>query len=288
MPPKVQIKAVPRVYVEGENFELYVNHFNRIATANEWTEQAKLAYLETKLTGRAQREFDVFIEEDPQISFDDITDKLIEELVPSSQKALESFTAMRLEEKSPKEFYGALVRQSKLAHGDMDANGRHIVVRTQMLQVLPHKLRRDAAKQGYLSDMDKDAFLNVLTRVYDAEMREEVEGAAYEPIVAHVQQRVSTVQERLDKLEKRDSQREKDMSQLMGMVNDLCKRSVGGQARNNSWRENGANGVGVQPRKTVTCYRCLEEGHYARECKNKVKCTKCLEEGHVRASCPKN
>ena len=99
-------KAIPRVYSEGENFELYINHFNRISVANGWNDATKLAYLETKLTGRAQREFEVFIEEDPRIDFDDIADKLIEELVPSPQKALELFTQMRLEDKSPKEFYG--------------------------------------------------------------------------------------------------------------------------------------------------------------------------------------
>jgi hypothetical protein len=276
MPPKVAIKAVPRAYVVGENFELYINHFNRIALANEWPPQAKLAYLETKLSGRAQREFEVFIEEESEISFDDMVKKLIEELVPSSQKALESFTAMRLDDKSPKEFYGALVRQSKLAHGEMDANGRHIVVRTQMLQVLPQRLRQDAAKQGYLADMNKDGFLTILTRVYDAEMRDEVENASYEPTVAYMQKSSATVQDRLESLEKKESQREKDMSELMGMVRNLGKGVPGDQGKS-SWRGSGSNQMRGQPGKAVTCFKCLGEGHFARECTNKVKCTKCLE-----------
>ena len=286
MPPKIAIKAMPRAYVQGENFELYINHFNRIATANEWPEQAKLAYLETKLTGRAQREFEVFIEEDPEISFDDIVDKLIEELVPSSQKALESFTEMRLDDKSPKEFYGALVRQSKLAHGEIDNNGRHIVVRTQMLQVLPQKLRRDAAKQGYLADMNKEGFLNILTRVYDAEMRDEVENT-YEPTVAYVHKTGGTVQDRLDCLEKKENQREKEMSELMGMVRSLCNSGPRDPGRS-GWRGNGNNQRRDQPGKAVACFKCLEEGHFARDCSNKVKGTKCYGDGHVRAACPKN
>lgn len=282
MPPKIVTKAVPRAYCDGENFELYLNHFNRIARANEWPEQAKLAYLETKLTGKATREFEVFIEEDPNISFDEITEKLIEELVPSPQKALEAFTEMRLEDKSPKEFYGALVRQSRLAHGEMDDNGRHIIVRTQMLQVLPKKLRKDAAMQGYLADMNKENFLKLLTQVYDAEMRDEIGTTSYEPVIAQV--RVPTVPERLEKLEQKAEQRDKDMSELMGMVKEMYK---GAQRDNVSSNTRSGPGLRQVP-KSVVCFKCLEEGHYARECPNKVRCTKCRGEGHIRSECPKN
>ena len=65
-------KAVPRTYRDGESFELYINHFNRIATANEWEEDAtKIAHLETKLTGKALRQFEVFIEQEPKITYED-------------------------------------------------------------------------------------------------------------------------------------------------------------------------------------------------------------------------
>ena len=281
MPPK----AVPRAYCDGENFELYLNHFNRIAHANEWGEEAKLAYLETKLSGKAQREFEVFIEEDPKISFDDITEKLVEELEQSPQRALEAFTGMRLDDRSPKEFYGALVRQSKLAHGVMDDHARHIIVRTQMLQVLPHRLRKDAAMQGYLADMPKDVFLKLLTQVYDAEMRDEVDKTSYEPVVSHVQG--ATVHERLEKLEKANEHREKEMSEMMGMIREMYKgtqEDQGSKSRNGMRRSPGS----VQKPRYGVCFKCLEEGHFARECPNKVKCARCHEEGHVKASCPKN
>ena len=289
IPPKVMIKAVPRAYVDGENFELYINHFRRIARANEWSDEGKLAYLETKLSGKAQSQFDVFIEEEPGIVFEEMVEKLIEEMVPSSQKALEAFTAMRLEDRSPKEFYGALVRQSKLAHGEMNANGRHIVVRTQMLQILPKKLRQDAAKQGYLADMDKEDFLKVLTRVYDAELREEMDEVVkpYEPTIAFAQKSSTSVPERLEKLEKKYSQHEKDMSDLMGMVKSLCTNMQGGPVRSFG-REGGGKQMRDQAGKSGNCFKCLEPGHFARECTNKVKCNKCLSEGHVRAACPKN
>ena len=39
---------------------------------------------------------------------------------------------------------------------------------------------------------------------------------------------------------------------------------------------------------TVTCFRCLKEGHMVRDCPNAVVCSKCLVEGHMRAKCPKN
>ena len=294
MPPKMITKAVPRTYGEGENFELYMNHFKRIAAANGWDEQAKMAYLETKLTGRAQREFEVFIEEDPDISFADIVDKLTEELVPSPQKALELFTQMRLGDKSPKEYYGALVRQSKLAHGDMDNHARHIIVRTQMLQMMPKKLRKEAALQGYLADMAKEDFLELLTRVYDAEMRDEVTHgsaeASYEPTISRVQASPVTVEHRLEALEAKETKMQEQMTELMGMMKNVCQgfqqQPVRSQAGRSGGRSAGFQRSGNQ--SSNECYRCLKEGHYARDCPNAVTCSKCREEGHVRSACPKN
>lgn len=295
MPPKVVTKAVPRTYGEGENFELYMNHFRRISAANGWDEQAKMAYLETKLTGRAQREFEVFIEEEPDISFEDIVEKLTEELVPSPQKALELFTQMLLGDKSPKEYYGALIRQSKLAHGEMEDHARHIIVRTQMLQMMPKKLRKDAALQGYLADMNKEPFLELLTRVYDAEMRDEVAhtagGASYEPTISKVQVSPVTVEQRLETLEAKDAKMQDQMTELMGMMKNVCRglqqqpvRNQGGSRSAGSQRNDRSNGS----QRSNECFRCLREGHYARDCPNAVTCSKCREEGHMRSACPKN
>ena len=280
--PQKPAKAVPKQYREDENFELYLNHFKRIALANQWDDQCKLAYLETKLTGRAQREFEVFIEEDPTISFEDITKKLVQELVPSPQKALELFTHMRLGDKSPKEFYGALVRQSKLAHGTMEENARHIIVRTQMLQVLPKKLRKDASMQGNLPGMEKEEFLELLTRVYDAEMRDEVFEEKYEPTISQVKS--LTFEDRLKKLEEKETKRDEDMSNLMAMVREI--HSSAQQRPRQPERRQERSGRNNIP--SVQCFKCLKYGHYVRDCPNQIVCTKCRGSGHRSYECPKN
>ena len=274
-------KAIPRVYKEGEIFEHYINHFNRIATANEWTEDAtKIAHLETKLTGKAIRLFEVIIEEDQDISYNDLVERLVDEMVPSTQKSLDMFSQMRLEDKSPKEFYGALVTQSKLAHGEMGAVARHTIVKTQMLQALPVKLKRDAAKQGYLADMGKEEFLELITRVYDAEMRDEL--GEYEPVIASVQS--PSVEERLKKLEESDKARSNGMAEMMRMVKEMH-----GQLQSSKTPTSPQRGARFSASTSgVGCYRCLQEGHIARECPNAVVCSNCKEAGHVRAKCPKN
>ena len=273
------VKAKPREYKEGEDFNAYLNHFNRIATAMEWTDPVKLVQLETVLRGKAQREFEVFIEENSQITWDDMVKKLKEELVPSKQKSLDYFQNMRLGDKSPKEFYAALVRQSKLAHGEMAEEARHAIVKAQLLQGIPKQLRIDAGKQKELSSLDKDALLELLTRVFDADLRDSCDDW-YEPIVGKVQaSNYRSVGDRLTDLEEKFSSHNKDMAELKGLVTDLCSglKQVNFQPRND--RRGQSQGQ-------TRCYRCQEMGHFARSCTNREKCNFCQRQGHRYASCP--
>lgn len=280
--PAVKCKARPRDYKEGEDFTLYLNHFNRVATANQWSDEIKLVQLETTLRGKAQREFEVFIEESPEITWKDITDKLKIELEPSTQKSLDVFGQMRLEGRSPKEFYASLVRQSKVAHGEMNEDARHIVVRAQMLMVLPKKLRMDASKQKDLAGLGKNDFLDLLTRIYDAEIKEEVEDQHYEPMVCQITSgKAGSIEDRIRKLEDESSDRGKDMTELKALVKDLCV----GLKQGKEYQRRGQSSGGIVG---VTCYRCLEKGHFARECKNEKVCWKCAAKGHTYSECPQN
>lgn len=273
--------AVPRVYKSGENFDLYIKHFNRVATANEWEDDAlKIAHLESKLTGKALRQFEVFIEEEPDITFADLTAKLIKELLPPTQKSIDVFSQMRLDDRSPKEFYAALIKQSKLAHGDIAAEVRNTIVKSQFLQALPATLKKEAAKQNSLADMEKDDLLELLTRIFEAEMKQDDE--EYEPTIASVQ----TFEQRLAKLEQRDAERTADMTDMMKMIKEMHGR-LGNENPSNSRNRSSTPSM----RRTygnVTCFRCLKEGHMVRECPNAVVCSGCKKEGHIRARCPKN
>ena len=283
------VKAKPRDYKDGDDFSAYLNHFNRIATAMEWTDAVKLVQLETVLRGKAQREFEVFIEENAEIEWAEMIKKLKEELGPSKQKSIDDFQQMRLGDRSPKEFYAALVRQSKVAHGDMVEAARHAIVRAQLLQGVPKQLRVDAGKQKELSGLDKDSLLELLTRVYDADLRDANEEQTYEPMIGNVNAgRMKSVTERLSELETKQSAGLKEMSELRGMVSELCAGLKQTHSRNSQYStsSNGRSRSQAQPLEEVRCYRCQQMGHYASSCKNEETCGYCKKQGHRYTSCP--
>jgi hypothetical protein len=284
MPPTV--KAKPREYKDGDDFSAYLNHFNRIATAMEWTDAVKLVQLETVLRGKAQREFEVFIEENDAITWTQMVGKLKEELVPSMQKSLDDFQQMRLGDRSLKEFYAALIRQSKIAHGEMGENARHAIVRAQLLQSIPKQLRVDASKQQELSGLGKDALLTLLTRVYDADPRDVQGEQTYEPMVGQVGvERQKSIGERLSELETKQCASGKEMSELKGMFTELCAELKKNRPKNYQDTKVGRNKSQVNLEQ-VKCYRCQEMGHFASSCTNQETCGYCKKQGHRYSTCP--
>ena len=293
----VRVKARPREYRDGEEFTPYINHFERVATANGWNNATKLVQLETVLKGKAQRDFEAFIEENPGIEWTEMLEKLKAELVPSIQKSLDAFSQLRMDGQSPKEFYASLVRLSKLAHGTMNAEARHIIVRAQMLQALPKKLRHDAGKQEYLSDLNKEELLTLLTRIYDAEMKEETDDKSYEPVICKVQsQGYRSTESRVQDLEKENQQLKQDVGEIKDMMKQLLnKEKAGGNRSDNDYFPNrgprqpnnwGQRRQQYSSSRDITCFKCQNKGHLARECNNPRKCSYCNIEGHSYSYCP--
>ena len=305
-PPAAQAvrhKARPREYRDGEHFGTYINHFNRVAAANGWSGPTKLVQLETVLKGKAQREFEMFIEETPEITWDQMITKLKAELIPSIQKSLDEFAQLRMDDKSPKELYASLVRLSKLAHGEMDEEARHIIVRAQMLQALPKKLRHDAGKQEYLSGLDKESLLTLLTRIYDAEMKEDCETASYEPLINKVQHTVfKSTDARISELENENAKLKNDIGEVKDMLKELLKQKPNysnyqGRAFNQRQPNSNNSRPSYQGRNfgqrqstsmdasNTQCFRYQKYGHYARDCDGPRVCSYCKKEGHSYADC---
>ena len=206
---------------------------------------------------------------------------------PSVQKSLDEFAQLRMENNSQREFYASLVRISKVAHGDMEAASRHIIVRAQMLQSLPRKLRNDAGKQQYLSGLDKENLLTLLSRVYDAEMKEEVEQKSYEPVCRVQGEMYKSTESRVRDLETENTKLKEDVNEIKGMVKELLKQGTQSNSGDRPRTYNQRRGP-PPPLDTVRCYRCQEMGHYARDCSKPQVCSLCKKGGHSYASCPQN
>ena len=294
MPGEERVKAKPREYKDGDDFSQYLNHFDRVAAANKWSDATKLVQLETLLKGKAQREFEAFIEEDPDIKWENMTMKLKEEMGPTPQKSLDEFSQLRMEDRSPQEFYAALVRLSKSAHGEMDANPRHVIVRAQMLQAIPKKLRQDASKQQYLASLTKKDLLDLLTKVYDAELREESQREDHEPMIREVQGvNRRNMCDRVEELERDNSKLRMDLAEMKSTVTEIHQllrknsglSSTSGKPPSDNRVPRGREQIVMSE---IRCYKCQQKGHFARDCQNERVCSRCKKEGHYYTECPEN
>ena len=70
------------------------------------------------------------------------------------------------------------------------------------------------------------------------------------------------------------------MAELKSLVKDLCV--VMKQGKEQGRRQFSGN------MRDITCYRCMEKGHMARDCKNEKACWKCVTKGHTYGECPQN
>ena len=85
------------------------------------------------------------------------------------------------------------------------------------------------------------------------------------------------------------------MSELVKMVREMhtgrqnnSYRPRSGNNEPRSWNNEGQRRGGQNTSRASGCFKCLQDGHLARDCPNGVKCTKCFETGHMRYQCPKN
>ena len=134
-PPAVQNQKEFRKAVTQRDFlpqetswDNWLKHFAHCATANNWSEQTKVVMLSTKLVGKALEEYECLLDEDEDISFDDLVKGIGKEVQPSQKIALQTYLSLTLGNDSPKAFYSKLWDQSKLVYPEADVSHQARVV----------------------------------------------------------------------------------------------------------------------------------------------------------------
>jgi rubrerythrin len=136
----------------------------------------------------------------------------------------------------------------------------------------------------FLSDLNKENLLTLLTRIYDAEMKEEYEVKSYEPAICRVQGEVyKSTESRIRDLETENTKLKDGIAEVKDMMKDMMKELKQGKSNNGGSRGYGQRSS--QPMQQVKCYNCQELGHYARDCQKPRVCSFCKEEGHSFAGC---
>ena len=270
----------PELFSGEQSWEDWIDQFETIATINGWNDEQKLIWLKVRLTGRALLAFKKF----------PVTAR-------ATFKAAVVALAGRFEPDSKRDLYLAEFqsRCKKRTESWVEFGEDLRILVDKAYPMLEDDARQQLALQRYLSQLHHDQIaFGVKQRkpkTIEAAVEATLELESY--LVQHsspgtvapvqvdsVEQKSSKLMEmmaqlltRMERLEK-GGQREQDnsgMAQLLTRMEQVEKRGQQGGQRE---QDNGGppkgqtERPGTVPRNqtTVVCYRCGQEGHFARGC----------------------
>ena len=254
---------VPEYFTGEGSFEDWIDQFESIAEINHWNDGQKLMWLKVRLTGRALMAYKKF-SITARGSFKNAIKALQERFEPESRKDLyrAEFQTRCKEETEGWPEFGEDLR----------------VLVDRAYPSLEDEARQQLALQRYLSQLDNEQVAFSVKqgkpRTIEAAVGATLECESY---LVRPPQRSAVAAVRM---EPKDSALMEMMTQLMARMDRLVENSKSVYSKKDTQTTSDTSGMSrfsdqeIKPRGTnqevkprrVVCYRCGQEGHFARGC----------------------
>ena len=257
---------VPECFTGEGSFEDWIDQFESIAEINHWNDGQKLMWLKVRLTGRALMAYKKF-SVTARGSFKNAIKALQERFEPESRKDLyraEFQTRCKGKTESWPEFGEDLRALVDRAYPSLDDEARQQLALQRYLSQLDNEQVAFSVKQGKPRTIEAavSATLECESYLVRPPQGGAVAAVQMEPKDSALMEMMTQLMARMDRLEensksaylKKDIQRTSDTS---GMSN-ISRFSDQETKPRGTDQE-------VKPRRVV-CYRCGQEGHFARGC----------------------
>ena len=258
--------ALPEIFTgEGrQSFTDWIDHFESIATVNEWTDDAKKNWIRARLTGRAATAWKRLTEADLD-SYEHIVAALKKRFEPECRKEVYMAEFQR-RRKLPAEDWASFAEDLRTlvekAYPTLQAEAQELLALNHFLQCVTNMQLAFGVRQRAPATLEAAvaATLELETYLHKPDMTIASVGDCDPPngeLIAassklSMEDSLQKLIERMDRLEG------KLKSSSSGSQTRGTQR---GHGRDEEWGRN-------RGKKKLTCWNCLEEGHFARNCKN--------------------
>ena len=261
--------VLPEAYSGETNWEDWAYHFENVATVNAWTAEQKLQWLKVRMTGRAQRAFQL-LSETSRGSYEEAMKALQERFEPKSrQSRYEAEFQTRRKKKSEgwADFAEDLKLLADKAFPELQEAARSQLAINSYLQQLVHPQVAFGVKQKRPKTIDEAVSATLEMESYatqpgSATTVSVVEGSESPAVIATTQltEKLSTLVEKLtERVERLELNQVSDTSRNRELPDHYEARGRG--------RGGPPRGRGMQRARNIRCWNCGLIGHTARNCR---------------------
>ena len=248
--PESKPVIVPEYYSGEGSFEDWIDQFESIAEINRWDDEKKLRWLKVRLMGRALMAYKKF-PVTARASFKNAARALQERFEPGSRRDLylaEFQTRRKVKTESWPEFGEDLLTLVDKAYPLLDNEARQQLALQKYLSQLDNEQVSFSVKQGKPKTVE--AAVSAILECESYLVRPLVSCGAVTPA----------------QVEYKDNRTLMDMMmQLMSRMDKLEEKSAQQPPVRRDVGRRPDQGI-TQEQREVVCYRCGQEGHFARGC----------------------